>query len=970
MGSTLSESGRAYWQSVARIGIQVAEALAHAASLGITHRDIKPSNLLLDAQGTVWVTDFGLAKAEMDGENLTHTGDIVGTLRYMAPERFQGQSDVRSDLCSLGLTLYELLTLRPAYDEADRNKLLQQVMHEEPTRPRKVNPAVPRDLETIVLKAIDRDPARRYQTPAAMADDLKRFVEDRPIRARRVGLRERAWRWCRRNPALASATGLAATALVAVAALAILFALHQSRAAEDLRGEQKQTQAALDQSQLLAAALALEKGQLLWKQGDADQALLWMARSLRMAPEGAGPLKAVIRTNLGAWRGQVNPLRMVLPHEGWVGAVAFTSDGKTLLTASGAEHQTGSIRRWDATNGQPRGDPLAIGRDGAAMEVLVFSPDRSSLLIGYGDGVARLINVADGETLWQSPSQGGSITRAAFSPDGKRVLLAWGDSRNWLKMKKGSVQLWDAATGKPIGPILKEPLPVFAAAFHPDGKTFVTVGGSWINRWDKSVARFWDTEGKEIRRPLEFPCSVLTVAYSPDGKKLLAGHWDYAARLWDLASDQPLLTIPHEAPVSAVAFRPHADGKTILTTSFDGTARLWETDKGEPLGPRLSHQDLLIGAAFSPNGKTFLTGGVDRTARLWEVAVSSPARPRGGDAEMFFPLAFSLDRRIILTRRAVNTVQLRDVVAGQWLGKPLRHEGPVGAGAFSRDRKRAVTIEKDYTAWLWDPETGERIRELPHPDLAYVVAFSPDGKTVVTGHNSKALHWNATTGEPIGELSHRPVGPVLGVAFSPDSKTILTGAVDGVARLWDAATGKPIRELAHPSAVLAVAFSLDGKAILTGGTDRTARLWDAATGKLLGPPLVHEGAVYALAFSHDGKVLATGSRDRTAQLWDAVTGRRLGPPLLHPEPVLHIAFGPDDKTVWTGVGVRRNIGADNVAYVWPVPAPVAGAADQIERWVQMMTGMELDANGGVRVLDAAAWLERRQQLMDSGFQGP
>ena len=162
--STLSESGSQYWQSVARVGMQVADALAHAASQGVLHRDIKPSNLLLDDTGNVWVTDFGLAKADSDGDNLTHTGDIVGTLRYMAPERFNGQGDLRSDVYSLGLTLYELLALRPAFDEADRNKLVKQVMHDEPARPRKLNPDVPRDLETVVLKAIARDPAHRYQT--------------------------------------------------------------------------------------------------------------------------------------------------------------------------------------------------------------------------------------------------------------------------------------------------------------------------------------------------------------------------------------------------------------------------------------------------------------------------------------------------------------------------------------------------------------------------------------------------------------------------------------------------------------------------------------------------------------------------------------------------------------------------------------------------------------------------------------
>ena len=182
-GSSLSDSGRAYWQSVARLGVQVADALAYAAGQGILHRDIKPSNLLLDTQGTVWVTDFGLAKADTDTDNLTQTGDIIGTLRQIAPERFGGKGDIRADLYSLGLTLYELLTLRPGFDETDRNRLVKQVLHDEPPRPRKVNPAVPRNLETVVLKAMARDPGHRYQTPTELAEDLKRFVEDRPIRA-------------------------------------------------------------------------------------------------------------------------------------------------------------------------------------------------------------------------------------------------------------------------------------------------------------------------------------------------------------------------------------------------------------------------------------------------------------------------------------------------------------------------------------------------------------------------------------------------------------------------------------------------------------------------------------------------------------------------------------------------------------------------------------------------------------------
>ncbi len=213
--AVLSDPGRPYWQSVARIGIQAAEALAYAHTQGVLHRDVKPSNLLVDGQGTVWVTDFGLAKAS-DSEDLTHSGDVVGTLRYLAPERFAGRVDARSDVYALGLTLYELLTLRPAFDRTGRDELLRQVMHDEPPAPRQVNPSVPRDLQTIVLKAMARDPAHRYRGAAELADDLKRFHEDRPIRARPVSGVEKLWRWCRRNPALALA--LAAVVLLAVGA--------------------------------------------------------------------------------------------------------------------------------------------------------------------------------------------------------------------------------------------------------------------------------------------------------------------------------------------------------------------------------------------------------------------------------------------------------------------------------------------------------------------------------------------------------------------------------------------------------------------------------------------------------------------------------------------------------------------------------------------------------------------------------
>ena len=212
--STLSTGGSEadYYRGIARVAVQVADALAYAHRQGILHRDIKPSNLLLDQQGTVWVTDFGLAKAE-GADDLTQTGDIVGTLRFMAPERFDGQSLPQSDVYALGVTLYELLTLRPAFDDRNKARLVETVLHESPQAPRKLDPRIPRDLETVVLKCLAKDPAERYPSAEALAEDVRRFLADRPIRARRASSAERFWRWCRRNPAIAGS-------LAAVGALA------------------------------------------------------------------------------------------------------------------------------------------------------------------------------------------------------------------------------------------------------------------------------------------------------------------------------------------------------------------------------------------------------------------------------------------------------------------------------------------------------------------------------------------------------------------------------------------------------------------------------------------------------------------------------------------------------------------------------------------------------------------------------
>ena len=232
-----------YWQSVASIGHQVADALDYAHKQGILHRDIKPSNLLLDMRGTVWVTDFGLAKAAGPGaDDLTHTGDILGTLRYMPPESFEGKSDARSDVYSLGLTLYELLAMRPAFAEKDRNKLIKIVTAEEPMRLDKMNPEIPRDLVTIVQKTIEKEPLRRYATAADLAADLHRYIDDEPILARRQTELEKYVRWARHHPGIAWLSAVLTAVLVGGLIAAIVVAGRMARIAEDERSARRQAE--------------------------------------------------------------------------------------------------------------------------------------------------------------------------------------------------------------------------------------------------------------------------------------------------------------------------------------------------------------------------------------------------------------------------------------------------------------------------------------------------------------------------------------------------------------------------------------------------------------------------------------------------------------------------------------------------------------------------------------------------------
>ncbi len=387
--------GTAFFRSVAHVGRQAAQGLAYAHASGIVHRDIKPSNLLLDHAGIVWITDFGLAKGEDDG--LTLTGDILGTYRYMAPERFRGGGDARADIYALGLTLYELAALRPAFDSTDRLELIERIKGEEPPRPRAIDPRIPRDLETIVLKAIEKAPEARYRSAEAMAEDLRRFLADEPIEARQVSTIERCWRLARRNPLLAGVIGALIAVLTLATAISILAAERFARLAEDRKTVAfNERSARLDADQARNEAGMRERAER-WERYRSNIAEAAAAQQLQNSSTGERALEAApAEYRNWEWRHFHSLLHgaiSVMPVPGLDKyTLRLSPDGRQVAVGS----LRGEVHLFEAATGRPA---MALRGDGAAVDSFEYSPDGRRLACGFVDGLIRIWDPATGRPL-------------------------------------------------------------------------------------------------------------------------------------------------------------------------------------------------------------------------------------------------------------------------------------------------------------------------------------------------------------------------------------------------------------------------------------------------------------------------------------------------------------------------------------------------------------------------------------------
>jgi WD40 repeat protein/serine/threonine protein kinase len=889
----------------ARLVRTLARAIHYAHGRGVLHRDLKPSNVLLSPvaaaatpsqdQDNVWrpeadsaliprVTDFGLAKFAAGDQAQTQTGDLLGTPTYMAPEQTEGRlAGPTADVHALGVILYEVVTGRPPFWAETALATLLQVKTSEPVRPSRLRPELPRDLETICLKCLDKEPRKRYASAEDLAEDLDRFLAGTPIQARPIGPAEQALKWARRRPALAAS--LAALLLVTVLGTAGIVwqwrdAVLQKEHAHTAR---ERSEVALYHHQVVLAHHE-------WQAGDIGRAT---------------QLLDLCRPDLRNWEWRYvhrlcdSAVFTCVGHSTHVLCVAFSPDGKSLASAAGEwfKKTPGEVKLWDAATGKPHW----TSRDHTGPVMCVaFSPDGRRMASARGawgakTGEVKIWETATGKSLQTITALPPGVFGVAFSPEGDQLATAGAD---------GKVRVWDPESGQEL--FVLEGIDghkdnVFGVAFGPDGSQLVSAGRD-------GIAIIWDLASRRAVRQLPGPVDLRSVAFSRDGKHLIAASWDHSVKIWEAASGKLLLIYwGHRAPVLCAAIDP--DGRRVASTDTAGVVLVWDMETGKTLRTVRGHTGAVAWAAFSPDGQRLATAGRERTVRLWDITRAQDAYSLP-EADGAHNVVFSPNGRLLAAggyTQSDGSMEKRvriwtvDDPAGPrcWEG----HKDWLRCVAFSPDAKLLASGSTDCTVRLWDVATEQTLHKLPHTGPVTSVAFNRAGTRLASASFDKTVKlWDVATAQPVSDALVHP-HRVHDVAFTPDGKRLVTVGGGGMVFVWDATTGTMLFSLqGHDENVERCVFSPDGHWLATAGSDMTIRIWNMTAMPADGPPpsplllpAGHTDRVTGLSFNHDGSRLASTGADRTIRIWDVAAASEALTLRGHPDTILGVTFSPDGR---------------------------------------------------------------------------
>lgn len=920
-----------YFQTVARIALQVADALAYAHRQGVLHRDIKPSNLLLDDHGLIWVTDLGLAKTD-SSSNLTQLGDVVGTLRYMAPERFAGRSNERSDIYSLGLTLYEMLTLRSAFDDTDRGRLIKRITQDEPIPPRKHDARIPRDLETIVLKAISKESADRYESAEELAGELQLFLADRPIAARRATVPERVWRWCRRNRTMAALTAGVALLLICVAVAAAgaawLWRSERDVAVENMRRAVRAEQNATEVTQLATRHLyesllaRARAGRWSGRAGRRSDGLAAIADAAKLLPELS--LDEITRRELSSEaiacmtlvdlhidrRWPVGGHRNAHPRIGFDAEVeryaTVEPNDQIIIRRMTDNAELVRLLSPHSTNGRPF---LRFSSDGEHLAAKLVADSNAQVIVW---------NLNSREIVFEAAAGGEWFYKDLdFSPDGKFLAFTGPDRAVYLqKLRNGQEHM-----RIPLG------LAPYHFSFRPDGRQLAVALSRGEN--DPATVVLVDLESGNVVHSMGHAMHVSAVAWSQDGKQLATACYDYNVYVWDTVSGQQLRVCEgHRSKVIHVAFN-HA-GDLLASAAWDMTTRVWDARSGEQLV-----QTDLWATQFSRDDRWLAFDVPGVVVGRWEVAADRECRVLVGHAKdsAVVGIAFAHDGvpgaspvgggRVLASASRYDGIRLWDSTSGRELGHLT-----AGAGArnvtFEPSGNHLITAGSGILRWpivLHRDDGSSKIRVGPHVTISKrgnsAVALDANGNTLIAGALTDQF-FILNPDRPEDKVVLAQAGhPDWFAAISPNGTWAALGRKQppGVARVWSTRTGELAAELSAGGGSL-VTFSPDGRWLVVS-TNGELAFYEAGTWREVRRIKLDGPGFTQVAFSPDMRLMAITSAFQVALL-DPETGAEvvtLHPPreaqlsASYPEGASGICFGPDGSQLAVG-------STDGLIFLW------------------------------------------------------